>query len=121
MKRLLAIFVTAMLPVVAMSQTWNVELKNIRYYASTKCGEENPVLVKVCFSAKNLSPSELSYVVMESNQRITYTGRVTETDKDGNIYYSFCTKDGETNSFEIFFRDADGVRSRIFSIFAKPE
>lgn len=121
MKRLLAILVTAMLPGVAVSQTLDVELKNIRYYASTKCGEENPVLVKVCFATKDLAPLELSYVVTESDQRITYTGNVTDTDKDGNIFYSFCTKDGESNSFEIFFRDADGVRSRSFSIFAKPE
>lgn len=121
MKLLLTILLMALLPVVAMSQSWEVELKNIRYYASTKCGEENPVLVKVCFATTHPDPMELSIIVMESNPSITYTGKVTECDKNGNIFYSFCTKDGEANNFTIFFRDADGNRSKMFSIFAKSE
>ena len=121
MKRLLAIMAMAMLPALAMSQSWEVKLQNIRYYASTKCGEENPVLVKVCFATTHPNPMDLSIVVVESNPRITYTGKVSECDHNGNIYYSFCTKDGEANSFEIFFRDADGARSQMFAIFAKSE
>ena len=82
---------------------------------------ENPVLVKVCFATTHPDPMELSIIVMESNPSITYTGKVTECDKNGNIFYSFCTKDGEANNFTIFFRDADGNRSKMFSIFAKSE
>lgn len=111
----------AMLPFWAVSQSLEVELKNIRYYASTKCGDENPVLVKVCFATRFPRPSELSIVVVESNPTITYTGKVTEYDQNGNIYYSFCTKDGEANSFDVFFRDANGNRSKRFAIFAKSE
>ena len=121
MKRLLAMITIALLPLMSAAQPFDVELKNIRYYASTKCGDENPVLVKVCFYTTFPNPQELSVVVEESNPKITYTGNVTEYDQNGNIYYSFCTKDGETNSFEIFFRDADGNRSKKFAIFAKSE
>ena len=121
MKLLLAILAMAMLPSDAMSQKLTVQLKNIRYYASTRCGDDNPVLVKVCFATTYPNPQKLSVVVMESNPVITYTGKVTECDQNGNMYYSFCTKDGQANSFEIFFRGPDGARSPIFSIFAKPE
>ena len=111
----------ALLPLVASAQSVDVELKNIRYYASTRCGDDNPVLVKVCFATDYPNPSELSIVVVESNPTITYTCKVTECDENGNIYYSFCTKDGEASSFDVYFRDASGTRSKTFSIFAKPD
>ena len=121
MKQWLAITIMALLPLVASAQGVDVELKNIRYYASTRCGDENPVLVKVCFATDYQKPLELSIVVVESNPTITYTCKVTECDEKGNVYYSFCTKDGETSNFDVYFRDADGNRSKIFSIFAKPD
>ena len=111
----------ALLPLVASAQGVDVELKNIRYYASTRCGDENPVLVKVCFSTTYAEPLDLSIIVVESNPKITYTGKVTECDAEGNFYYSFCTKDGATSNLDVYFRDADGNRSKIFSIFAKPD
>ena len=77
--------------------------------------------VKVCFRTGYPTPLELSIVVVESNPTITYTCKVTECDENGNIYYSFCTKDGATSNFDVYFRDADGNRSKIFSIFAKPD
>lgn len=121
MKRLLAIITMAMLPIATSAQSVDVALKNIRYYASTRCGDDNPVLVKVCFATDYPTPQELSIVVVESNPTITYTCKVTECDDKGNVYYSFCTKDGATSLFDLYFRDADGNRSKTFSIFAKPD
>lgn len=121
MKRWWAILLTAMLPIMAAAQNIDVELKNIRYYASTRCGDENPVLVKICFATDYPKPLELSIIVIEDEPKITYTGMVTECDNKGNIYYSFCTKDGEARSFDVYFRTPDGLRSNIFSIFAKSE
>ena len=121
MKRLLAIITMAMLPIATSAQSVDVALKNIRYYASTRCGDDNPVLVKVCFATDYPTPQELSIVVVESNPTITYTCKVTECDDKGYVYYSFCTKDNETSLFDLYFRDADGNRSKTFSIFAKPD
>ncbi|MCR5455824.1 MAG: hypothetical protein K6F33_12625 [Bacteroidales bacterium] len=111
----------ALLPMASTAQRVDVELKNIRYYASTRCGNENPVLVKICFATDYPNPLDLNIIVTESNPKITYTGKVTECDGKGNIYYSFCTKDGEASNFDVYFRDANGVRSNTFSIFAKPD
>ncbi len=121
MKIVLAILSMALLPFITTAQSVGVELKNIRYYASTRCGDENPVLVKICFATNYNNPLELSIVVVESNPTITFTGKVTESDKDGNIYYSFCCKDGETSSFDVYFRAPNGSQSKTFSIFAKPD
>jgi len=121
MKRLLAIITMAMLPIATSAQSVDVALKNIRYYASTRCGDDNPVLVKVCFATDYPTPQELSIVVVESNPTITYTCKVTECDDKGNVYYSFCTKDGATSNFDIYFRTPDGNHSKKFSIFAKPD
>ena len=119
--KLLYVILVFLLPHLAWSQSIDVKLLNIRYYASTKCGDENPVLVKVCFSTTYADPLDLSIIVVESNPKITYTGKVTECDAEGNFYYSFCTKDGEASSFDVYFRDASGTRSKTFSIFAKPD
>ncbi len=107
-------------PCEAHAQVLNVRLKNIRYYASTRCGDENPVLVKVCFSTSYKKPMDLDMVVKYSDA-IVYTSKVSECDREGNIYYSFCCKDDESNSFDIYFRAPDGEQSRRFSIFAKPD
>jgi len=121
MKLLLSILM-AMLPLAAISQTIDVELMNIRYYASTKCGDENPVLVKVCFKTSYPSPLDLNIVVVESTPKVvTYTGKVKECDANGNIYHSFCCKDGAASSFDVYFSDSNGIRSTTFSIFTKPD
>ncbi len=119
--KLLALILAFLLPHLAWAQSLDVKLLNIRYYASTKCGDENPVLVKICFSTTYPTLGELNVVVVESNPKITYTGVVSEYDAEGHVYYSFCTKDGESNSFDMYFRDPSGVRSNTFSIFAKSE
>ncbi|MBQ3657773.1 MAG: hypothetical protein II956_13175 [Bacteroidales bacterium] len=102
------------------AQDLDVELKNIRYYDSCACNSETPILVKVCFKTSYDKKENLKAVVSYS-ENFTYTGKVKEFDNDGNIYYTFCTKQGVTTDFDIYFRTPSGKKSKVFAISAVPE
>ncbi len=102
------------------AQDLDVELKNIRYYDTCGCNTDTPILVKVCFRTSYRDIDDLKAVV-SYEENFTYTGKVREFDNDGNIYYTFCTKQGKTTDFDIYFRTSSGKRSKIFAISAVPE
>lgn len=102
------------------AQDVDVELKNIRYKENCGCSQENPIMVKVCFSTDNKKKEDLKAVVCYSGN-FTYTLPVKEIDTLGNIYYSFCSKQGNITNFEIYFRSPSGNKSRTFAVSAIPE
>lgn len=120
-KRLIFIFLLTVFTVGKLSaQGLDMELKNIRYYDTCGCSADMPVLVKVCFKTSYKELETLKAVV-SYNENFTYTGKVKEFDNNGNIYYTFCTKQGKTTDFDIYFRSPSGRRSKVFAISAVPE
>lgn len=105
-------------PLLAIGQNLDVKLLNIRYY-NGDCGPSNPIKVRVCFAAPDINPQSTTMVIKYDNSA-TLTKEVTEADDEGNIYYSFCSKEGETTNFQIFFRDKNGKTSNNFAISATP-
>lgn len=120
MKKLLFYLFTLIFPALGFAQSPDFKLVNIKYYQNAGCSSENPILVKVCFNTNYTKISTLQMVVTSENST-TYTTQVKDFDIDGSIFYTFCSKIGETTNFEIYFRNQKGVKSDTFGISATPE
>ena len=120
MKKLLVLLFAFFIVPGVNAQEVDVELKNIRYKEDCGCSESNPVSVKVCFRTDYKEKKDLQAVVRYSGN-CTYTSPVKEFDSMGNIYYSFCSKQGCITNFEIYFRSPSGAKSSTFIVSAVPE
>lgn len=96
------------------AQGLSVRLVNIRYYHDGGCGEELPIRVKVCFETNRTNSEGLRFVAYYSGVAKSET-RVKESDSS-MIYYTFCTKEGYTNTLDLVVEDNKGNRSRRFTI-----
>lgn len=101
------------------AQDLNFELKKIRYCDTCGCNIENPISVKVCFKT-DYKKIETLKTVVSYNKDFTYTSPVKEFDDKGNVYYTFCSKQGIITDFDIYFLTPSGKRSQVFAIVAIP-
>lgn len=120
MRKLIAFLAFAAAFSAASAQEMDMKLKRILYVQNCGCSQENPVFVKVNFASKYEHPENLQIIVKYDNST-TYTSYVKDFDNDGNIFYCFCSKIGETNNFEIYFRDPSGAKSKCFEVSATAE
>lgn len=97
------------------SKTIDAELVSIKYYSVNSCNN-NSVFVMVTY---NVDYSDIYSLKMKNkySNGIVTNSQVNETNKKGQIIYSFCSQKNKKTSFKTCFITKDGKESNFVDVF----
>ena len=115
LKKLVAFMIVILSASRVNAQQINCDLINIRYQEGLGCSENAPIKTIICFDVHKNNPENLKIEIRYPNN-IIYTSNIKEYDKNGYVYYSFCTKMNVQNQFNVILYDNQGKKSPEFHI-----
>jgi hypothetical protein len=98
-----------------VNKSISIDIVDILYYSNSDCSEKSPVLVRVKFSVDETDLTDLK-MVLKYPDGITMTMSIKEKDNQGNIVYSFCSKEDAIHQFSVYFSNSSGTKSNEINV-----